>query len=168
MALERAVKTDNSTGFKFVKKGDSLQGYYLGTTVKPINGKDTDVHAFRTESGINTVLGQADIKSQIKNNGITKGTWMEITFTGEMQKLKAGRTMKLYDVAFDRDNTDLESSYNPNEAEDAEEDEEELESEEVAYVPPTPPRTATQVPNTTRQAQFQAAINKSKSKATVL
>lgn len=161
MALEKAIRTGNSTGFKFVNKGDTLKGYYLGTTVEPINGKDVDVHRFKNESGIFSVLGQADIKGQFKSNGVTAGMWVEITFSGEMQKLKGGRTMKLYDVLFNRDDLDSGESTGPSLEEDYGDEEDSY--GEVAVAAPVAPAKAATAPSSDRQAAMRALLNRNRS-----
>ena len=104
MALQKATKTSNNINFKFLKEGDSIKGYYLGQVEKTINDKPAVESTYHTKEGVLAVLGQSNILNQIKNNNITPGTYVEIVFTGMMQKLKGGRTMKMYDVSYDTDN----------------------------------------------------------------
>lgn len=105
MALQKASNT-GATPFKFVNSGDTLKGYYQGQVEKTINGSPAIEHTYRTKQGIVSVLGQANILVQYRNNGITPGTYVEITFSGDVQKLKGGRTMKVYNVSFDLDDRD--------------------------------------------------------------
>jgi len=118
MALQLARKEGTGTPFKFEKKGDSIHGYYQGQVEKTINGSRAIEHTYRTPTGILSVLGQANILTQYRNNGITPGTWVELIFTGQMQKLKGGHTMKVYDVSFDLDNRDLNIQPPSNQVED--------------------------------------------------
>jgi hypothetical protein len=157
MALQKASKANNAVGFKFTKAGDTLKGYYQGQVTKTINGSPAVEHTYKTKDGLLSLLGQAHILNQIKNNGIEPGTYVEISFTGNAQKLKGGRTMKVYDVAFDRDDTD--SSEAPSQeaeqeyGDDGVDDESENEEETVAYAPPTPAKTPAAAPSAERQAR---------------
>lgn len=104
MAIQRASKT-GATPFKFEDKGDTLKGYYLGTTEKTINDAPAKEHTYKTADGVVAVLGQSNILKQYENNGITPGTYVELRFTGDHVKLSGGRKMKVYDVDYDKENT---------------------------------------------------------------
>ena len=110
MALKEANKGGIiSTSFKFTKAGDTLKGYYQGQVQKTINGSPVIEHTYKTESGLMSVLGQSNILQQIKNNNIKPGMYVEIEFSGEMQKLRSGKTMKVYDIAYDDENVDSDA-----------------------------------------------------------
>lgn len=162
MALQKAVKASQAQGFKFVNEGDSLKGYYQGQVTKTINGSPAIEHTYKTEAGLLSVLGQANILNQYKNNNIEPGTYVEITFTGNVQRLKNGRTMKVYDVAFDNEDTDS-SPTAP--TDDSAEPETDLDADEVSDVAPyvapkaaSAPRTVT----TSQQAKVQSLLNSRK------
>jgi hypothetical protein len=153
MAIQKAKKEAMATGFKFVKAGDTLKGYYQGQTKKIINGTPAVEHRYKTSTGLVSVLGQANILKQIENNGIVPGTYVEVQFTGETQKLKNGRTMKVYDIVFDLDDNDLSAAPTSGDEDWVDSSEELEETEETP-----PPRPAS---NTS--ARVQALLNKGKS-----
>lgn len=130
MALKKVIRTDNTDSFKFEKKGQTLKGYYLKTVVKPINGKDCNVHLFQTSKGLVSVLGQHDLSQQLAE--ITLGCYIEATFTG-VKNLKGGKTMKLYDVGWDDSDTiDVDSVDTEAGTEEPAEEEEQDSSDDVA------------------------------------
>lgn len=104
MALEKAVRPSDTQPFKFENRGDTLKGYYMRTSEETINGSLVKKHVFKTQEGLKSVLGQADMYKQLIDNNCLKN-YVEVTFTGNVQKLKGGRTMKLYDVSFDDQDT---------------------------------------------------------------
>jgi len=157
MALQLARKVEQSTGFKFLNEGDSIHGYYQGQLSKTINGSPAIEHTYRTASGVVSVLGQANILTQIKQNDIAPGTYVEIVFTGKMQRLKNGRTMKVYDVSFDRDNFDASVQLPSEEVYEADDSEDES-SDEVAPPAPVAPRQPASLPSADRKAQMQALL----------
>lgn len=155
MALEKAVRSGNSTGFKFEKRGDTLKGYYLGTTEEAVNGRPTKVHRFTNELGTFSVLGQADLYQQLKRNNVSPGTYTEISFTGEtMQTGKGKSPMKLYEVAFDR--TDIFTGSISDTIEES--DYEEEADEEPAYNPPVAPAIAPSTPSAEQRAKIRATL----------
>lgn len=160
MALQKAVKSEGfPKSFKFLAKGDTLKGYYQGKSDKVILGRPAVEHLYKTKDGLVTVLGQANILKQLADNSVEVGTYVEITFSGQMRKLKNGNTMKVYDVAFDRDNMDLEVEA-PASEEIADEEElldEEL-ADEVAPPPPVAPSRPASVPTPERTARMQALL----------
>lgn len=129
MALQKAERTGNTTPFKFEKGGDKLAGYYVRTTDEVINGSTVKKHVFKTANGYLSVLGQADMYKQLVDNEC-KNTYVEITFSGDVQKLKGGKTMKLYDVAFDRSDT-LDGETVPSVTEDDTDDMEPMDEPEL-------------------------------------
>ena len=161
MALQKAVKSEGfPKSFKFLAKGDTLKGYYQGKSDKVILGRPAVEHLYKTKDGLVTVLGQANILKQLADNSVEVGTYVEITFSGQMRKLKNGNTMKVYDVAFYRDNMDLEvGSLESEEIVDAEEEllDEEL-ADEVAPPPPVAPSRPASVPTPERTARMQALL----------
>jgi hypothetical protein len=159
MALQKARKDSNSTPFKFLNAGDSIKGYYQGQVTKTINGLPAVEHIYKTPTGVVGVLGQANILNQIKNNGITPGMYVEITFSGQMQRLKNGRTMKVYDVSFDPNDLDSDVSAPVDNTEEYGDEEDEA---EPALERPSKPAVAAQAPTPARQAQVQALLNKAK------
>ncbi len=163
MALQKAVKVANSQGFKFLAAGDTIKGYYQGQVTKTINGSPAVEHTYKTAQGLLSVLGQANILTQIKSNGIEPGTYVEIVFSGKMMKLKNGRTMKVYDVASDRDNLD-DSAEAPTDGSLEESEDEVLfeESDEVAPPQPVAPPRPASVPTPERKARMQALLNRGK------
>ncbi len=104
--------------------------------------------------------------NQIKNEGITPGTYVEITFSGELLKLKGNRTMKVYDVAFDFDNVDTDlvsegSSLSSAHDEDESASEDDL-SDEIAPSRPVAPARRPTAPNASAAL---ALLNKNRSKS---
>lgn len=169
MALVKANK-GSASPFKFDAPGVTLKGYYQGQVKKTINGMPAIEHTYKTASGLVGVLGQANILKQFENNGVLPGTYVEITFTGETMKLKGGRTMKVYDVAFDSENTDA-SPQAPSDEEtaDAEDDyglgeSEEEEAPAPIAARPTAPRAPAAAASPARQAAVQAMINKNRAR----
>jgi len=152
MALQKAIKGGETTPFKFTNAGDTIKGYYHGQSEKMINGSKVVESLYKTKTGILSVLGQAHLLSQIRTNNIEIGNYVEIVFSGQVQKLKGGRTMKVYDVSFDRDDNDT-SSENVEAGSFEEAEDEETEDETTAFVPPTPPKTPATPPNAERQAK---------------
>lgn len=164
MALVKASK-GSAAPFKFDAPGVTLKGYYQGQVKKTINGMPAIEHTYKTSSGLVGVLGQANILRQFETNGVTPGTYVEITFTGETMKLKGGRTMKVYDVAFDNENTDS-SPEAPSDEEVADYDdgsEEEEEAPAPIAARPTAPRAPAAAASPERQARIQAMLNKTRS-----
>lgn len=104
MSLIKAIRSSGTKPFKFERKGDTIKGYYLNTTEETINGSPVKKHVFLTPEGSLSVLGQADMYSQLTSNNCLK-SYVEVTFTGNVQKLKGGKTMKLYDVQYDPSQT---------------------------------------------------------------
>jgi hypothetical protein len=104
-----------------------------------------------------SVLGQSNILQQIKNNNIKPGMYVEIEFSGEMQKLRSGKTMKVYDIAYDDENVDSDAQ-----APVPEQDEEEDELEEAALPPVRTPAVAALTPPPATQARIQALIRQAK------
>ena len=152
MALQKAVKSGAATPFKFQNAGDTIKGYYMGQSTKTINGSPVVESLYKTQTGVLSVLGQANILNTIKNNNIEVGNYVEIVFSGQSQKLKGGRTMKVYDVSFDRDDNDTEGPVEA--ADDVAEEEEQQEDEPFEqFFPPTPPTTPAATPNAARQAK---------------
>lgn len=159
MALQKANQ-GGATPFKFVKAGDTLKGYYLGQVEKVINGSKAIEHTYKTKEGRVSVLGQANILRQYENNGVTPGTYVEVAFSGETMKLKGGRTMKVYDVAFDtedRHDGAVEAS-----DDSGFESESEAEEQEAPIQAAVAPKVAAQVPSAERQARLQAMISKNR------
>jgi hypothetical protein len=164
MALQKAKKDSTSTAFKFVEAGDTLKGYYQGQVTKTINGSPAVEHTYKTTKGLFGVLGQANILNQLKNNGINPGTYVEITFTGNVQRLKNGRTMKVYDVSFDPENLDSNATAPTLEASDESDEglfEDAPEMDEAPVVRAAPKVTAT-TPDAAKRARLQAMLNSSK------
>jgi hypothetical protein len=160
MALQKASKGGIlSTPFKFTQAGDTLKGYYQGQVQKTINGSPVIEHTYKTEAGLFSVLGQSNILQQIKNNNIKPGAYVEIEFSGEMQKLKSGKTMKVYDIAFDSENVDSDAQAPVAEQDDSEEEEE---LEEAALPPVRKPAIAASTPSSATQARIQALMKQAK------
>lgn len=170
MALQKANRTSDTQAFKFENGGDTLKGFYLKTSEEVINGSKVKKHVFRTSDGLFSVLGQADMYSQLTENHCV-GTYVEVTFTGKFRKLKGGKTMKLYDVSFDREQVSDEAPIEDN-SYDQDDNEQDLSAEtEVAEIvdEPTPPRPskplrAAAVPDAARQAKVQALLNSNRNK----
>ena len=162
MALQTANKNISFNSFKFEKEGDTLKGYYQGQTKKQINDKPAIEHTYLTKSGLVSVLGQANIIMQIANNNIVRGSYMEITFTGETLRTKRGGMVKIYDIVFDLDDVSLSGTSNE---EALFEDDAESDTAAAASVAATPvaPRIAAKPVDAARAAKIQAALN-SKSK----
>lgn len=156
MALEKANRTGNAAPFKFEKRGDSLKGYYVKTEAVTINGSAVKQHLFKTATGFVSVLGQADMYKQLVDNNCVNN-YVEITFSGEVQKLKGGKTMKLYDVAFDRADT-LDNSVSTPVDEDVYVDEEEP-ADEIEVARATPPARAAAAPDAARKARTEALLS---------
>lgn len=148
MALQKAHKSSPGIPFKFINSGDTISGYYQGQVEKQILGKPAVEHSYKTKDGILTVLGQASLLQQLKNNNITPGTYVEIVFTGEVQKLKGGRTMKVYDVSFDRDDTDTHHVSSVNE--DLSDEDDSDVPEEAPLPRPIAPKVAAPTPSAAR------------------
>lgn len=174
MAIQRASKS-GATAFKFEKKGDTLKGYFQGVVEKIINDSPAKEHMYKTKTGLMSVLGQANILTQYSNNGVTPGTYVELCYTGDVMKLKGGRTMKIYDVDYDLSNRDNSlSELNTSKPEDIEgvvnsEGEEEGLFDDAApfdEVAPTqasaPIRNVSSLPS--NQAKTQALLNKQRNK----
>lgn len=164
MALERVQRTDDATSFKFTKKGDTLQGYYIKTDTITIDGREVKRHLFETDTGLISVLGQADMHKQLMD-GDCVNRFVEVVFSGTVKKLKGGRTMKLYDVAVDRtkvwtgsDAADLESG-DLEGIEDSDVAEEETPVDELPPARPTRPARVAATPSATSQARVQAMLS---------
>jgi hypothetical protein len=155
MALQKAIKSGNTTSFKFKEEGDTIKGYYQGQVEKNINGSPAIEHTYKTKDGTLSVLGQANILNQLKANNITPGTYVEIVFSGEMLKLKGNRTMKVYDISFDPDNQDLDVS-TPTSEGWSEEDGTGFEE----------PAVSSKAPSAQAQARIQALLSKGKTTST--
>ena len=166
MALQKAKKDSTSTAFKFVEAGDTLKGYYQGQVTKTINGSPAVEHTYKTPKGVFGVLGQANILNQLKNNGINPGTYVEITFTGNVQRLKNGRTMKVYDVSFDPENLDSDATPPTLEASEDETDsglfEDAPEMDEAPVSRVVAAKVTATTPDAAKRARLQAMLNSSK------
>lgn len=169
MALKKAVSSDSGdvARFKFEKKGDRINGYYIRTEVIQIEGKDVKKHIFSTSDGLVSVLGQANLEKQLLENNC-KNVYVEAVFTGQVQKLKGGRTMKLYDLSFDDEDKysgpttaeeEVAEEYVTLGSEDSEEDslEDEAPLDEVQPQRQAPARTAAPV-DAARKAKMDALM----------
>lgn len=166
MALEKAKSmTEMQEGklVSFTKKGDSLKAYYLGTTFGTVKGRaNTAIRKFQNESGVHTILGQADIGGQIKKNAIDDGTWMEITFTGTKRRTPSGNEVKVYDISFDREDKLSLEAVEASDDSYAEDYEDEVQ-EEAPPARPVAPRVAATPPSADRQAKLKEIMSKNKS-----
>lgn len=157
MALQKANKSSNTTPHKFEKAGDNLKGYYQGQSEKTINGSPAIEHVYKTKDGLKSVLGQANILNQLKQNNITLGTYVEIEFSGQVQKLKGNRTMKVYDVSYDRDDVDTSEAGSVGNADDddgIDDSDSDTDDTTTAYTPPpATARTPQAPPSAERQAR---------------
>ncbi len=170
MALKKVVRLDNTDSFKFENKGDKLEGYYKKTTEVTINGQNVKKHIFETANGLVSVLGQFDLGKQLAE--VPANSRVVATLMG-IQKLKGGKTMKIYDVAYD--DADVSESAATSEAcaddlEDAYEeagvDEDEISDDEIK-TPATrvaSNKPAASAPSAANQAKFQAMLQKAKTK----
>lgn len=173
MALKKITPTDNAEGFKFEKKGDKIDGYYIKTTEVTIDGRPVKKHIFKTAKGLVSVLGQFQLGQQLAE--VPTGSRVVAVLLG-IQKLKAGKTMKLYDVSFDDEDgldsgtVEAASEAVETELEEVEEDDVSVDSEEEPLdVAPaaraTPPKTVAKPPTADAQARVQALLAKSRSKS---
>ena len=161
MALQKAQRTSNAQGFKFTGKGDTLKGFYVSTTEETINGSKVKKHVFQTDTGAVSVLGQADMYNQLTQNDCLN-SYVEITFTGDLQKLKGGKTMKLYDVAFDKTQSwDAGANTNYDDVDDSEENV----LDEIEAPAATPPPRAAKAPSAANQAKVQALLSSAKNRS---
>lgn len=102
MALRTKLDTRNTTNFKFEKVGQKLQGYYIGTFDEVINGREVKKHVFKTELGLESVLGQTHLTNLL--SGIDKGIFIVATFVGT-KKTKQPQPMKLFELQYDEEDT---------------------------------------------------------------
>lgn len=158
----------DATAFKFEKAGDRLDGYYLKTESITIEGREVKKHVFATAKGLVSVLGQADMAQQLKDNDLG-GRRVVITFSGKVQKLRGGKTMKLYDVDFDRADVYKTPDSEPELAEGTEAyadeytDEEEV-LDEVQRTTARKPAHAAVAPDAAAQARVQALLGRNRTK----
>lgn len=168
MVKHKSVRSGDSVTFKFEKKGDKLVGYYVGTTEEVINNAPCKKHTFVTATGRISILGQADLYKQLIQNECLNMA-VEAIFTGEYQKLKGGKTMKLYDLYFTpedmysgaplvlkEEDTSAEPDYST---------EEEVPGDEIAYVAPVAPKRPTAAPTAATQTRVQDLLNRSRNKS---
>lgn len=165
----KAKRKGFATGFKFLKEGDTLNGYYVGTTDKVINGKPAKEHSFQTDEGTKTVLGQVDMHNQLIENNCLN-IKVRVYFTGKMERLKNGNTKKLYDVYFwpnDKYTGEAPDPY-PTEDEQSEEFSDNDSSAVIDELPParaTKPSTPAAVPSAARQAATKQLLSGRKASA---
>lgn len=156
MAFKKKTDFGNTEGFKFEKPKQSLEGYYMGSTVIQIDGSDVKKHIFSTSKGLVSVLGQAHLGQLLE--GLNPGTMVRATYVSS-RKLKKG-TMKLYELEYDEDDVietdgiqlaEPEASEPEEEAAEEEYQEEAVEEEaEEEQAPPPPVKRA--APPTQRPA----------------
>ena len=166
MAKQKAVRAGNTSGFKFEKAGDTLSGYYIGTTEEMINGSLAKKHVFKTATGLVSVLGQADMYKQLVGNDCLNLN-VDITFTGQVLKLKGGKTMKLYDVEFDPDDQYDAGASGGHEdyADESEPGEEESPADEIPVARASAPRQPAVVSSAARQEAVRNKLGGLKPKA---
>ncbi len=167
MAMTKVIQRGSTTSYKFEKKGDTILGYYAGTTVEQINGTPANKHVFITDKGALSVLGQINMYNQLKDSAAL-GKKVEVVFTGQAQKLKGGRTMKVYEVSVDHDDV-LDTAGLPSLEESNNDMDEEQEESELADETPLPdevpppraaaPRTPANTPSAASQARTKALLS---------
>lgn len=147
----------------------SIEGYFLGTKITGPNkynrSKMNKLHVLQTEDGNVGVWGKTNMDQKLA--GVTPGTMIRITFTGEKDVGK-GNPMLCYKVEEDTENTievgTLDSGLSSEEEETYEpEDETDPEDEEptVDEVPPAraqAPKKAAQTPSAERQAKVKSLL----------
>ena len=163
MALTKVTREEDATPFKFEKAGDTLKGYYTGTSEIEIDGRPVKKHTFVTTDGLKTVLGQADLYKQLSGNNCLN-FYVEATFTGDAQKLKGGKTMKIYSVAVDKSDKYEGAQIQDSDGEDVDSDifDAEPAADEVPPMRATPPKFATKAPSAESQAEVQALLGRAR------
>jgi hypothetical protein len=99
MAMKEIADTGSGEKFKFENKGDTIEGFYLGSGSITINGKPVVKHSFQKADGtVVSPLGNYKLDELLSK--VTVGAWTKVEYTG-LQKLKAGKTLKGFRVASD-------------------------------------------------------------------
>lgn len=106
MAFEkREISSENRypNQVKFNKIGDSVEGTYLGSEVKEINGSAKLEHSFKAADGtIKTTLGSADLNAQLEQLA-RPGDMVRATYTSSKKIPGRPLPMKVYTIEIDAD-----------------------------------------------------------------
>jgi hypothetical protein len=103
MAMKKLTRTAavEETRFRFEKKGDALEGYYVGSETFNHNGDELTKHRFKNDDGeIVSTLGSYVLNQDLKS--VESGVRVRITFDGKV-KTKKGRTANAYTIEVDAD-----------------------------------------------------------------
>jgi len=103
MAMKKLNRTAavEETRFRFEKKGDALEGYYMGAETFEHNGDSLTKHRFQTDDGeVVSTLGSYVLNQDLK--GVGAGVRVRVTFDGKV-KTKKGRTANAYTIEIDSD-----------------------------------------------------------------
>jgi hypothetical protein len=173
MALKRVLNLDSNVeaitlgGFNKKTKKDNpkeAKGYYVGSKELPPSkfskaGRADYLHYLQTPKGLQPVFGKYDLDKQLLP--ITKGTYVELTFTG-MKPTPVGEK-KTFSVDFDDentievDNTMSKDTYSDSSYDEDTTSEDEEETEEEEQETPAPIMAAAAAE---RKAKVQALLGK--------
>lgn len=102
MAMKTKIASERGEKFKFENKGDQLEGYYLGSEQREINGDPVTVHNIKTDKGLFSPFGSYDLNRKLAD--MQNGVRVRITFNGK-KSLGKGKTVKEFTVEYDEDDT---------------------------------------------------------------
>lgn len=170
MAFEKLFDASNASPFKFEKKGDVLEGFYMGSFDYTGDYGPTKKHIFQTSEGAVVIFGQRNLMQQLPS--ATVGATLRITYTGDKVSDKKGRQpMKLFQIEQDRKNkvevvgvdlTPAEPQFeDSNESED---DVDTAEADEVTPARAVAPRQPAAAPDAERQRKVQELLNRGRNK----
>lgn len=101
MARRKIIDLDAEKTASFDKKGDSFQGYYLGSRRVNTGVSESNLHIFSYENENVGVWGSAKLDQLLGQ--VPKGTMTYITYGGK-RSLGGGKTLKMFDVECDDEN----------------------------------------------------------------
>lgn len=130
MARRKVVDLDCDSTVAFEKKGQQVEGYYLGFKNIETDYGPSKLHVFKGEDGNFGVYGSHKLDEKLAS--VPAGAMTFVTFDGKV-KIPGGKTMKRFDVDYDDELIDEDAkgaSLNFQASSEPEEDEEA--SEETA------------------------------------
>lgn len=165
MAFETLFDASNATVFKFEKKGDQLEGYYMGSFDFEGDYGPTKKHVFSTSNGATVVFGQRNLIQTLPT--VKAGVMLRITYTDELPaKAKGRQPMKLFKFEQDKKNiievTGVELTPTDSGSDDVRGDYEPIEPEVTDEAPPARPQrptVAARTPSAAQQAEVRNALS---------
>lgn len=100
MAMQK-LETTAKSEYEFItleEKGDSVEGYYIGSETFDKDGDELTRHLFDVGGEKQSLLGGKVLNDRLGK--IEKGTRTRVTFLGKV-KGKNGRSYKNFDIEFD-------------------------------------------------------------------